>query len=97
MVNELLCDGRNEPILALDGDASYTNPIDENYGDGLSIIRPIVSQSFEKLKSGGFFLCETGEYNSSKTVELCKIAGFSEIQVLNDLEGNPRVVMAKKI
>ena len=96
MVNQLLRDGRSEPILALDGDASYTNPMDENYGDGLSIIRPLTTQAFGCLKSGGFFLCETGEYNSQKTVELFEDAGFSSVQVLNDLEGSPRVVMGVK-
>ncbi len=96
MVNQLLRDGRNEPILALDGDACYTNPLDENYGDGMSVIRPIISQSIGKLKDGGYFLCETGEYNSDATVELCRINGFTNIQVLKDLEGSPRVVFAQK-
>ncbi|MCR5699132.1 MAG: peptide chain release factor N(5)-glutamine methyltransferase [Treponemataceae bacterium] len=97
MVNDLLRDGRNEPILALDGDACYIDTRDPNYGDGLSVIRVLVSQSFDKLKNGGYFLCETGEYNSQDTVELCRDAGFSEIQVLKDLEGAPRVVMAQKL
>lgn len=97
MVNDLLRDGRNEPILALDGDACYIDTRDPNYGDGLSVIRVLVEQSYAKLKDGGYFLCETGEYNSDATVKLCSIAGFSNIQVLKDLEGAPRVVMARKI
>ena len=79
------------------GDACYIDTRDSNYGDGLSVIRVLVEQSYAKLKDGGYFLCETGEYNSDATVKLCSIAGFSNIQVLKDLEGAPRVVMARKI
>lgn len=96
LVNSLLRDGRGEPILALDGDSCYIDTRDANYGDGMSIIRNLVAQSFEKLKDGGFFLCETGEYNQEATKICCKASGFSKVETINDLEGAPRVTFAVK-
>ncbi|MGP1587712.1 MAG: HemK/PrmC family methyltransferase [Treponemataceae bacterium] len=97
IVNQLLKDGRSEPILALDGDACYIDTREANYGDGMSIIRPLVAQSFRKLKKGGFFLCETGEYNNELTKNCCLEVGFSYVQTINDLENSPRLVFAEKI
>lgn len=95
IVNELLKDGRNEPVLALDGDAYYTKN-DKNFGDGLSLIRPLIEQSFEHLTNNGYFLIETGEYNSQSTQEYLSKIGFIDIVVYNDLGGQPRVIQARK-
>lgn len=88
IVDELLEDGRNEPRLALDGNIKND--------DGMELIRPLIEQSFKKLKTDGYFLFETGEYNAVSSAEYCKKCGFSVISILKDLEGTDRVVFAQK-
>jgi len=82
---ELLRDGRNEPLLALDGGK-----------DGTDIIRRLITQSYRALKAGGILLLETGEYNASGTREALTKAGFSDIITFEDLSGLPRVTRARK-
>ena len=96
IVNDLLLDGRREPPLALDGDACYISTTDSNYGDGMSLIRPLIKQSYEQLNDGGFFLIETGEYNAHLTIEYLQEIGFSDIITFDDLSGQPRVTRAIK-
>ncbi len=96
IVNDLLLDGRREPPLALDGDACYISTTDSNYGDGMSLIRPLVKQSFNLLNDGGVFLVETGEYNAHLTRECLQENGFSDIITFDDLSDQPRVTRAVK-
>lgn len=96
IVNDLLLDGRREPPLALDGDACYISTTDSNYGDGMSLIRPLIKQSYKQLNDGGFFLIETGEYNAHLTREYLQEIGFSDIITFDDLSGQPRVTRAIK-
>ena len=96
IVNDLLLDGRREPPLALDGDACYISTTDSNYGDGMSLIRPLIKQSFELLNDGGIFLIETGEYNAHLTRDYLSEIGFSNITTFEDLSGQPRVTRAIK-
>ena len=96
IVNDLLLDGRREPPLALDGDACYISTTDSNYGDGMSLIRPLIKQSYEQLNDGGFFLIETGEYNAHLTREYLQEIGFTDIITFDDLSGQPRVTRAIK-
>ncbi len=82
---ELLRDGRNEPLLALDGGK-----------DGTDIIRRLITQSYRALKAGGVLLLETGEYNAADTRQALTKAGFSDIITFEDLLGLPRVTRARK-
>ena len=82
---ELLRDGRNEPLLALDGGK-----------DGTDIIRRLITQSYRALKAGGILLLETGEYNASDTRQALTKEGFSDIITFEDLSGLPRVTRARK-
>jgi len=91
MTDKLLQDGRSEPRLALDGDAKKTSC------DGTSIIRELIPQVYERLKSGGVFFIETGEYNAAKTVTLLKENGFINVENFCDMTGNPRVTCGFKI
>ncbi len=81
----LLTDGRNEPLLALDGGP-----------DGLDLIRRLIPQAHGALRPGGILLIETGEYNAERTADCASRAGFAGITVHNDLEGCPRVMEAVK-
>ena len=96
IVNDLLLDGRREPPLALDGDACYISTTDQNYGDGMSLIRPLIKQSFELLNDNGIFLVETGEYNAHLTRQCLQETGFSDIVTYEDLSGQPRITRAVK-
>ncbi|MBO6176855.1 MAG: peptide chain release factor N(5)-glutamine methyltransferase [Treponema sp.] len=89
-VRNLLTDGRNEPVLALDGDIDLNgNPTLQN--DGLGIMRNLVPQAVSRLTAGGALLCESGEYNAQETEELFRQNGLTRTKIHRDLEGQLRV------
>lgn len=92
----LLEDGRNEPLLALDGDANVGETVSES-GDGLAVIRRLVPATLEHLNGGGTLLMECGEYNAQKAADLCREAGFSSVRIHKDLAGQMRLVEAAKV
>lgn len=75
-----------EPMYALDGGT-----------DGLIFYRKITDFAVEKLKSGGILAYEIG-YNQGKTVkEIIDSTGcFNTVEIINDLAGLNRVVLAEK-
>ena len=84
MVDELLADGRNEPRLALDGDA-----------DGTALIKKLILEACEHLAFNATILMETGEYNALQTAEFARSQGFTT-QIHTDLEGDYRNVELTK-
>lgn len=73
----------HEPLLALDGGE-----------DGLFYYRRIVREAPAYLRTGGKLFLEIG-YNQGQTVPaLLESAGFGDIQVIKDLAGLDRVVVA---
>ena len=75
----------HEPHLALDGS-----------DDGLKFYRAICKQSIDYLNKNGKIFFEIG-YDQGKTVPaLLRENGFSDTQVLKDLSGNDRMVIAGK-
>ena len=78
----LLEDGRNEPLLALDGDAHADGTVSQS-GGGLAVIRRLVPAAFKRLNGGGTLLMECGE------------AGFNSVQVHTDFAGQMRLVEAE--
>ena len=93
MVKELLKDGRNEPVLALDGDVTMDGELILK-DDGMEVIRNLIEQSTIHLYTGGTTLMETGEYNAEKTSDFARIYGF-KTKIYKDLENQPRVVQMK--
>lgn len=87
--NELLQDGRSEPILALDGDIDINGKA-TGQNDGLGIIRNLIPQCREHLVKGGFLIVESGEYNAEDTCRIFKENGFTDTQILYDLAGQMR-------
>lgn len=83
---DLLKDGRNEPILALDGLSE----------DGLGIIRRLIPQAYARLEKGGGIIMETGEYNAKEAAALMEACGFSDVQTTKDLNGMDRDVSGTK-
>ncbi len=74
-----------EPGLALDGGE-----------DGLDRIRVLVRQAEGKIKAEGQILLEIGQGQAEATTELLKIQfPKASLQVLQDLAGIPRVVIAR--
>lgn len=82
---ELLKDGRNEPLLALDGG-----------NDGLDLIKKIIPVSYRILNEGGYIFMETGEYNAFDAAECFSKNCFSYVETFNDLSGQPRLTVARK-
>ncbi|MBR6236150.1 MAG: peptide chain release factor N(5)-glutamine methyltransferase [Firmicutes bacterium] len=75
-----------EPRMALDGGA-----------DGLDIIRRIIKEAPEHLKSGGMLLMEIGHDQGSAALELAAQAGeYREARMIKDLEGHDRMLRALK-
>ena len=74
-----------EPSLALDGGA-----------DGLDLYRRLLPWSLRALKPGGFFACELHETCLDEAAELARAAGFSNVRIVYDLAGKPRVLTGSK-
>jgi len=72
---------RTEPMLALDGG-----------GDGLDIIRKIISRAPEFLCPGGSLLLEADPRQMQRITALLAQAGFTSIQTHKDLSGKERVI-----
>ena len=73
-----------EPRGALDGGA-----------DGLEVFRRIVGQARMLLRPNGLLACELFETTLDEAAEFCRIGGFSEVLIHNDLTGRPRIITAR--
>lgn len=75
-----------EPRMALDGGA-----------DGLDIIRRIIKEAPEHLKSGGMLLMEIGDDQGPAVIDLAAQTGsYREARVIKDLAGRDRILKAIK-
>ncbi len=81
MTDSLLADGRSEPRLALDGGV-----------DGLELIPALAGKIKQALSENGSAFVEVGEYHAEKATEIFKNAGFSNVDIIKDLNGMPRVL-----
>ncbi len=78
---QLLEDGRSEPMLALDGGE-----------DGLALIPSLAKRIKKSLKPKGTAFVEVGEYHAQKAGEIFKNAGFSKVQIIKDLNNKDRLL-----
>jgi len=62
--------------------------------DGLDVIRRLIPQAWEALRSGGWLLIEIG-YTQSEAVRAL-LAGWHGVHTVADLAGIPRVIAARK-
>lgn len=85
VAQELLKDGRGEPMLALDGGE-----------DGCDAIRAFTEQAATLLRKGGKIFMESGEYNADFTRKLFCELGLSQVETFEDLNGYPRVTCGIK-
>lgn len=86
VAQELLADGRGEPLLALAGGT-----------DGLDLVRALALVSREALTPGGILLVETGEYNAKEAAAFFEQAGYVDVVIHRDLEGQDRVVEGRAL
>jgi len=76
---------RQEPMMALDGSS-----------DGLLFYRAIAEHWCEKLSSNGFCAVEVGIGQAADVAALFAAAGFANTEIVRDLGGVERVVIARK-
>ncbi len=63
--------------------------------DGLNALRHVIDNSPGWLATGGWLVCEIG-YRQGETVrELLVRAGYSEVEIINDVAGRPRVAVGR--
>lgn len=74
-----------EPSLALDGGA-----------DGLDLFRPLAIWAARALKPRGILACELHEGHMDAAAVVAEQAGFTEVRIVNDLAGRPRVLVARR-
>lgn len=75
---------QREPLTALDGGE-----------DGLKFYREIAEKSPEFLAENGVLLLEIGFDQASEVSALLSV-NFTDVQVIKDLEGNDRIIIARK-
>lgn len=75
----------NEPQMALDGGS-----------DGLMFYRAIAENWVKFLRRGGYLCVEVGIGQALAVADIFKAAGLDNIEVIRDLSGIDRVVIAKK-
>lgn len=76
----------HDPMLALDGGP-----------DGLDFYRRIADKAPEYLTNYGRLFLEIGFDQKKEIISILSDAGFTDIEVKDDLGGNPRVAVAKYI
>jgi release factor glutamine methyltransferase len=65
--------------------------------NGLDVVRPLIQQAHEALKHGGWLAMEIGYSMRDAVLRLLSPTMWKELQTVPDLQGIPRVVMARKI
>ncbi len=63
--------------------------------DGMAVIDPLLTGAPARLNSGGYTIVEIGS-DQERSVRSCAAqAGFGEVEILRDLAGHPRLLVAK--
>ncbi|MGP1490421.1 MAG: peptide chain release factor N(5)-glutamine methyltransferase [Treponema sp.] len=81
LTQELLQDGRSEPVLALDGGS-----------DGLDFIRILTNNTPMVLHDCGVLLSEVGEYHAQAAGRLFETTGFSAVRIHQDWTNRDRLI-----
>jgi release factor glutamine methyltransferase len=64
--------------------------------DGLDLYKRLIPQAWTYLTRQGVFMTEIGWQQGECVAELCRNTGFSEVQILKDLQGLDRIVKGVK-
>jgi release factor glutamine methyltransferase len=65
--------------------------------DGLDVIRRLVPAACRALKPGGSLVMEMGAGQKDAIVEIAESAGFGVVRIHADLQGIPRVLVARRL
>lgn len=65
--------------------------------DGLDFYRRLVPEAFPRLRPGGFLLFESGAGQAESIARMIDKAGLVLKEIVNDLQGIPRCLIAQKI
>jgi release factor glutamine methyltransferase len=65
--------------------------------NGLDVIRPLIEQAHDALKPGGWLALEIGYSMRDAVVDLLNSIMWNGLRVVPDLQGIPRVVVARKL
>ncbi|MFW6123388.1 MAG: N5-glutamine methyltransferase family protein, partial [Thermodesulfobacteriota bacterium] len=65
--------------------------------DGLALIRPLCRQAHQYLRPGGWLALEVGAGQAGRVVELLDdTEAYDTLKTVNDYQGIPRVVLARR-
>ena len=64
-------------------------------GDGLAIIRTIIDGAAARLRAGGLLLIEIGQGQAADVRDLLSGGPWTDVDFAPDLQGNPRVAVAR--
>ncbi len=93
----------NPPYIALD-EMDALSPEVRNHeprlaltdeGDGLSVYRLLAGQAGGYLTSQGRVICEIGHQQGDAVRAIFEAEGWGQVRVLPDLDGRPRVILAR--
>jgi release factor glutamine methyltransferase len=65
-------------------------------GDGLSFYRRLLQDAPPRLRAGGYFICEMGYTQAEAITGMLAAEVWSEHYLLDDLQGIPRTLVARK-
>lgn len=66
--------------------------------DGLDFVRRLLVDGPTLLRSGGLMLIEVADSRAEQAAELMRgVAGMTETQIVRDVDGLPRVIVARKV
>jgi release factor glutamine methyltransferase len=63
--------------------------------DGLALYRRLIPTAFEHLEPGGHLLVEIGHGQRDAVAGLLRASSFESIRFIDDLQGIPRIAIAK--
>ncbi len=64
--------------------------------DGLDDLRQIIVGAPEWLLVGGWLVAEIGYEQGKPVSELLRLAGFADVEIINDLAGRPRIALGRR-
>ncbi len=64
-------------------------------GDGLAIVRRIIDGAAARLRASGLLLIEIGQGQAADVRDLLSGGPWTDVDFAPDLQGNPRVAVAR--
>lgn len=81
----------DDSVIAYEPEIALFVPND----DALKFYRTLAHLGHHVLSSGGMMFCEINEFLSKETMALFDQLGYMDIDLIHDLQGKPRIVVAR--